>query len=194
MATTDFEDKGGGVQLVFGENAGGTRYPLRVDTTGRIEARSQLELTRVDVTPTITSGTAYAAGDAVGGLMKFEDVVDGEGGHGEIRKVVITDKGAQNAAFDLVIFSGTFTPTANDAELDISDADLLNSLGVISVGSGTYVSFKDNSVATYVCNPPFPFVLGAGVTDLYTQAKTEGTPTYTSTSDIKWHLVIAQHD
>lgn len=139
----------------------------------------------VAVTPVVTAG-AYSANDAVGGLLTFEDVYgavsDGDGQRGALlESVVVSDLGKQSIALDLVLFSETFTATADNDAFDVSDTDILNCLGVVHLTD--YAAFNDSSLAT---------AKGLGIVikntsgdgKLYGQLVTRGTPTYASVSDL----------
>ena len=148
----------------------------------------------VQDTPVITAG-AYSALDAVGGKLEFEDARTTFSPHGQIRQAHVSDKGKQNALLYLVLFSKDFTETPDNDAFAVSDADLLNVVGVIEFAIANYSSFNANSF----CSMGFlgvevnlPFTLIEGGTSLFGQlfVKTS-TPTYTSTSDLKVGLLIA---
>lgn len=138
----------------------------------------------ISVTPTITAG-AYSANDAVGGLLTFADAFGVNAGNDPrgaiLDSVVITDLGKQDVQLDLVLFSKTFTATADNAALDVADADLPNCLGVIKLTD--YADFNDSSVVT---KAGIGLVIKNTGSDgsLYGQLVTRGTPTYASTSDL----------
>ena len=142
------------------------------------------------VTPTITAG-AYSANDAVGGQMEFVDICTASSNIAKLKNVVITDKGAQDAKLYLVLFSEDFTATADNAEFDPSDSDLLNVVAVIEIAATDYFDFKDNSVAIKTISGSPAVELVEGGTSLYGQLMVEtSTPTYTSTSDLQVTLVV----
>ncbi len=150
--------------------------------------------TRIIQAPTVTAG-AYSANDAVGGLLTFKTRWFTPNSTGVILSVQIKDNAKQNAALELVLFSKTFTATANNDAFDPSDADMVNCLGVIPISGTDYVDFVDNSIAT-VKN------IGLAVRSddtthgdraIYGQLVTRGTPTYVATSDISVILEIL-HD
>ena len=94
-------------------------------------------------TPTITAG-AYAANDAVGGLLTFANVARGQ--HtGVVTTVVISDLAAQGVDLELVLFGAAFTATLDNAPFDPSDPDLLNCVGVIPVTN--HFAFADNGLS-----------------------------------------------
>ncbi len=144
-------------------------------------------------TPVITAG-AYSALDAVGGKLEFEDARTPHSNAGVIVQAHISDKGKQNALLYLVLFDQDFTPTADNDAFAVSDADLLNVVGVIEFAVANYASFNANSFCTMGfagVAVELPFVLVEGGTSLFGQlfVKTS-TPTYTSTTDLAVGLII----
>lgn len=150
----------------------------------------------IKVDPTVTAG-AYSAGDALGGLLTFENALAYPKRTGVILSAVLLDEASQDDETELVLFDRTFTATTDNAAFDPTDADLLNCLGVISFGAGNYYNFTDNSIAT-VRN------VGLGIRNLtedkettddsaiYGQLVTRGTPTYVAITDIQVILTILQ--
>ena len=135
-------------------------------------------------TPTITAG-AYVAGDAVGGLLTFANVARGQ--HtGVVTTVVVSDLAAQGVDLELVLFGATFTPTADNAPFDPTDADLLNCIGVVPLDD--HYAFNDNGI-TQRRNIGLWFESQSE--NLYGQLVTRGAPTYASTSDLQVTLVVA---
>lgn len=147
-----------------------------------------VEQVRLAVTPTIST-SAYAAKDAIGGILTFANAARWSGGTGTIVGVTIIDKDQELANIDLILFDQTIAGTVTDnSPFDPTDADLANCVGVVSIGSGFYADFSDNSVAHV--NVAHPFVLAG--TSLFGALVSRGTPTYTGTSDIIVILTIAQ--
>ena len=140
----------------------------------------------IKVTPTITAG-AYAAGDAVGGLLTF--TILGAGGGGIVTGMSVTDKASANAELDLVLFNAPFTATSDNAPFDVSDADLLNCIGYVKVYASGYANFTDNSVGL-VTGVGLAFKTATGA--LYGQLVTRSAPTYASTSDLQVTLHTLQ--
>ena len=140
------------------------------------------------VTPTITAG-AYAAGDAVGGLLTFAQAASIYKGDAILTKIVIIDDAMQDAILDLWLFDQTFTPTADNDPFDISDADLQNCVGVLHIVAADYEDALDNSVATVECE--FDFTLVATGTSLFGQlVNPTDTPTYAAIDDLTIKLTV----
>lgn len=136
---------------------------------------------RVAATPTIST-TIYAIGDAVGGLLTFANCARFSGAGGVIQGVTLIDKDQERVAMNLILFNQTFTASADNAAFDPTDADLANCIAGITVAttSGDYFNFNDNAVTFKEVNIPF----AATGTSLFGQLQTQGTPTFTATSDI----------
>ena len=124
----------------------------------------------------------------VGGRMEFPNAARVAGGCGVIEKVVIVDDGNQDAALDLVLYDRTFTPTADNAPLAPSDADLQNCEGHVRIVATDYSSFANNSEA--VVSPGLRYKLLG--TSLFAQMGTPGTPTYTATDDLTVKLLVTR--
>jgi hypothetical protein len=140
-----------------------------------------------EVTPTISTGI-YAAGDALGGLLEFENVLSAFKSDGEIVGAVLIDDDTENAAIDLLLFDREITPTTDNDELDVSDADLAHLIGKISFPAASYLSAKDNGICALEL--AVPIVLVDGGTSLFGLLKVEGTPTYTAATDITIKLFV----
>lgn len=138
------------------------------------------------VTPTVSASSAYTAGDAVGGLMTFSGAA--LSGNAKILSVIVIDKGDQKAALNLFLAKSTFTATADNDPIAISDADALLSIGCVQIVAGDYVDVGGASVATKQVGL-HGFTDGSDA-DLFGQLVTTGTPTYASTSDLKVILVV----
>jgi hypothetical protein len=132
------------------------------------------------VTPTITSGSAYATGNAIGGLLTFPGIANR--GFSAVYSVTIIDKSGQNPACDLILFSQTFTPTADKSAIAISAADSLNCLGNVKIATGDWSSMGTPGVA--LKTQLFFAAVGDVDNNIYGQLICRGTPTFTSTSDI----------
>jgi len=150
-------------------------------------------------TPTITT-SAYSAGQAIGGLLTFSLIANQMQGSGRITNVLITDISNQRSAIDLVLFSQTFTATANGSAFAPSNADLLNCIGFINIIAGSYSQFSANT-AGIVQVPNFKFVLPevsvvttdrirAKETTLFGQLVSRGTPTYATTTALSVSLIV----
>lgn len=146
------------------------------------------KVVRVSQTPTISAGSIYASGDAVGGLLTFANAARASGGSIVIEAATIVDLDQEVATLELVLFDQTFTNVADNAQFDPTDADLANIIGVIPFT--TYNSFVDNAVAH---RSALGLAAKLAGTSLFGQLVVRGTPTYTATSDIVVILHIVQN-
>lgn len=138
------------------------------------------------VTPTITSASAYASGNEVGGLMTFTNAVRNQQNtnSGTLQSVIVTCKTVQFSGLDLYLFSSnpsnsTWTDKTSPAinAADVSKLILKVPLALIDSGLGTHTLYQATGIN-------FPFNLGSSNTSLYGVLVTRGTPTYGSTTDI----------
>lgn len=156
----------------------------------------------VEVTPTIST-SAYTAGDQVGGVMTLTNVVrndpntsvsgdrgtpttSGAGlGTATLTEITVLDKAGQNAAFEVWFFKSSPTITSVDnGAFNLTDANSFAAcIGHVNVGA-TYSTSSSNSVST-TSNLNKSIFAASGST-IYAVAKTTGTPTYGSTSDLKF--------
>lgn len=149
----------------------------------------------VRVTPVVSSGAIYAAGDQIGTLMEFANVFDGSSGCCTIESIFVTDKAKQKSSIDLFFFGKQPTnAVADNAAADISDADVAAMcLGVVNVPAASYLDLANNSVA---CVRDIKLLVQQldkfAAKSLWVLAVSRGTPTYTSVSDLTFGLGISQ--
>lgn len=142
-------------------------------------------------TPTIST-SAYASGDAIGGLQSI-GAVDGrtDSKSGIIQSITIADKAKQSAVIDIVFFNAnpSATTVTDNGALTVADADLLKVVGYAQVTS--YASFADNSVGC-ASNVALPYNVNNNQGKLYFIAVSRGTPTYAATTDIQISIGLLQ--
>lgn len=126
-------------------------------------------------TPTVTNG-AYSSGDAVGGKLTFSGVARS----GRVKNVQVVDKAGNASPYELHLFRVDFTAMSDNGAWNPSDADALNEIAVVQVGtafSGSSNSISDSGAVDV------PYHADTG--DLYGQLVVRDTPTLGSTSDIQ---------
>lgn len=138
-------------------------------------------VSRIQVTPTVSTSPAYSVKDAVGGLLTFANAASSSGGSLRIESVVIVDKASQKADLDLSFFAASITGPTDNAAFDPTDTELLDHVGTVPILGGDYAEFNDNSAATVTA---FPLTCTVAATSLYGVLVARGTPTYVSTSDL----------
>ena len=131
--------------------------------------------------PDLTLGGAYAANDAFGGMFtiavpKFGTITD----------VIFYDRDDEGLNKDLVLFTRSFSPTANDAPIALRDDELKYSIGPISVDSWT--DLLDNRLGRVT--PALSYVAPQG--KLWGQWVTRGADNIASGSEPLFALVIGQ--
>lgn len=140
---------------------------------------------RLSATPTIST-SAYAAKDAVGGLMTFANAARVAGGSVRIETVQVVDKDQEMKDLDLVLFDRSITAPTDNAVFDPTDAELANVIDVVPITA--WADFNDNAV----CSVPVGTAAVLNGTDLYGVLVARGTPTYTSTSDLIVTVTVDQ--
>ncbi len=135
--------------------------------------------TSISLTPTVTAG-AYAAADAVGGLLTFANAARQSGGGGLINKVIILDDAGQDAELELWLFNASFTAMADNAPWAPSEADLRKLVAIIATTTGAWFAAGTPSAARVEVNQRYDL---AG-TSLFGQLVTRDTPTFAATDDV----------
>jgi len=151
-------------------------------------------LRTIRVTPTISAGAIYAAGDAVGQRMSvslpFGPMQLGKSKHGYLRSLLVIDKDNEKANLILHLFRDTFTVAADNAPFGATDAEAVaKGLGIINIAVADYVS--NGTVYAQAVKPALniPITFPSGKSTLYIQLAAVATPTYTAASDLT--LVLA---
>lgn len=174
------------MKLVDGTDGGTDLLPGTAARGLSVDPRAKV--VRLSATPTIST-TAYAAGDAIGGLLTFSNAARSSGGSCRIDAVQIVDKAQQYADINLVLFDRSITAPTDNAAFDPTDAELANVVGVVPIGGGFYYGFNDNGVAS---------ISGLGITavlngtDLFGVLVAVTAPTYGTTSDLVVTATILQ--
>lgn len=135
----------------------------------------------VTVPLTVTSGSAYAAGNAVDGLKTIAGAARVAGGSGMVQSISLAFKSAQTAGADVYIFasSPTGTTVTDKTAFSLASADADKPIGI------SHVTDCKTAGTTTFCQSQreaMPYALSAG-TSLYAVVVTTGTPTFQSTSD-----------
>jgi hypothetical protein len=88
-------------------DADGVAQPQSVASPGAVAGPGNL---RAAQTPVVTSGAAYASGNAVGGLLTFAGMARIAGQGGVLQTALLRDKAGNNVPYDLFLFDAA--PTA----------------------------------------------------------------------------------
>ena len=176
-----------GNPVLIGATNGTNTYTLSSNTAGQLLTATRSS--QIQVNPTITSGSAYAAGNCVGGKLTFASAL-GAQLSGTLQNITIASKSVQTAGFKLYLFSTNPTNTTftDKAAVSLNAADLPYLMDIIPI------QYYDSGLGTMTIYP----VDGAGrtlvgaTTSLYGVLVTTGTPTFTSTTDLYITLTIMQ--
>lgn len=144
----------------------------------------------VQVAQTVTASSAYASGNAIGGLMTIANAarVSGSSGtsgtSGLLQSVMMNIKSAQTTPVDIFIFNAnpTGTTCTDKSAIAIAAADFDKVLGVVHMTDFTSGGTPSDGQAQ---NLAMPYALTSATT-LYACAVTRSTPTYAATSDVSF--------
>jgi hypothetical protein len=143
-------------------------------------------------TPTVTSASAYTAGNLVGGLMTFTNCFASGLTSGVLQSVVIKSKSVQTTTFKLYIFSQQPTNTVwtdkTAPNINALDLPFLIDIFLFAApdsGLGTMTIYTQDGLGKSIANT-------ANGQNLWGLLVTTGTPTFSSTSDVSVTLGILQ--
>lgn len=139
-------------------------------------------------TPVISAGGVYAAGDAVGGLLTFENVCPPYVAEAFILGAALIDLDKESDLLTLLLFDRAITPTADNSPIDPSDADLAYLIAAIPFPAASYIDFNASSACAIQCQ--IPIVLIDNGVHLYGQLVSGATPTYTAVGDLTVKLFL----
>ncbi len=165
-------------------DADGNAVPQSPSAPGAVAAPVNL---RASQTPTVTASAAYAAGNAVGGLLTFANVARAPGLGGIVQSVILKDKAAQNVPYDLFLFDAPPTAPTDKTAVALSAADLARCIGVVPLSGAAFGAASTMGVLM-AAGLGLACKLTSGTT-IYGILVTRGTPTYASTSDVSVDLV-----
>ncbi len=138
--------------------------------------------------PTVTTGSAYASGNAVGTLLTFSNAVRNAQWGGIIQSASVIDKSGQSVPYDLILFTSnpSSTTVTNKSAVAVAGADAFKMLPPIQFSGIVLGAASTNGIISV--NPSNMFV--ASTTDIYGILVTRGAPTYSGASDIRVTLYI----
>ena len=132
--------------------------------------------------PGIASGSAYATGGMMGSIFVLEGLPNG----GIIQTVSVSDRDAEEIAFDIMMFSGPPIVVADNAAADMVDSDDFAFVGRIAITNADFGVLNDNSVAS--ANPQQAYRCVNH--QLYCFLVTRGAPNYTASTDLRLRFFI----
>lgn len=148
---------------IRGVDPQGNPKDVAVDAKGGVYTTARPFYTSNIRVPGIGTAAAYAAADAFG--TRFVITVPVEG---TIATVVFRDYDDEGLTKELVLFNRDFTETADNSAFAVSDADLVNCVGVVSIS--TFYNFSSNQIG--VALPALYYVAPYGT--LWAQFVTRG--------------------
>jgi len=146
------------------------------------------QTTDVSVTPTVTAG-AYTAGNVLGGIMNFINIVPSIGSNGVLQSITAKFKAtAVTGSLEVAIFranpsNGTYT---DHAAPTWNSADMANLLGIYTMAT---VNSKLGTMAIYNLDGIGKAFVSSS-TSLFAVVVVDGTPTPASTSDFTLGLAV----
>ncbi len=132
----------------------------------------------VSGTPVLDT-SAYGTGDRMGSIVTLSAVHPDMGGRIKISSLQVIDLAKQNAQFDILLFDASPTvASADNAAIDIADAEIIKLVGVIPVLTADYTTaYAANSQATK-SNINLIVKTSSTSNDLYMLLVSRGAPTY----------------
>lgn len=152
-----------------------------------------LTLNQVELTPTITAA-AYSSGKQVGGIQTIPGVCLDQNRFAQLINVTLTDADKQSAAMTIFFFDVSPTVTSVDTgSMAMTAANLaLQCIGHVAIAAGDYQPMAAVSVASKDFDLKY-LKTRHEAANLYAIAMTTGTPTYATTTSLKFKYVFAKH-
>jgi hypothetical protein len=137
----------------------------------------------VDVIPTLDTN-AYSANDRLGSIQTLTGMGPAGFQGAILESVTVVDRDGQSPVMTILFFDSLPTvASADNAALQIADAQLSKCIGHVSIASGDWITATDANVASKVVSPGLPLTPSPnGVRQtVYAVVKlTSGTPTFTA--------------
>ncbi|WP_165184733.1 hypothetical protein [Caulobacter soli] len=132
----------------------------------------------------VVSTTAYTAGDVIGVKLQFQNMARLAGGTGMLQMAILQCKSVQTFSCDLVLFHTDLAGAqpADNAPFVLAAGDYDKVAGVIHITDWSNLGGPSLGEAI---NLAMPYKLPAGSTDLFGVLVARGSPTLSSTSDLK---------
>lgn len=156
---------------------------------------------RVQQTPTISSGAAYASGDQLGPIMTIAGAARFTGGGGTLTSVVVMCKANVAPTMVLRFYDRSVTVAADNAPATTSDTDETFLVGGLIIAAGNYLTVYPGTPPNQSAQIPaptgattsvglvLPYVCDA--TSLFCSAQITSATTFTSTSDLVFSFTFA---
>jgi hypothetical protein len=164
-------------------------WPLAAAIAEPLQTVAPPRTVRCTVAQTVTASSAYATGNVVGGLITCPAVTRGDSFGGFIQSVMVRDKAGQNVAYDVFVFDSAPSAQTNKTAVALTASDLAKVATPVIGLSGASLGAASTMGVIGAYGLALPFKLSSG-TALYFYLVTRGAPTYASTSDITFDVVI----
>lgn len=146
----------------------------------RTNAVYPLETTEIlDLTLSLDTNI-YASGDVLAATQELAGAVRVVGGTARLDSLVVVDADDQGMAFDVVFLQSNVPLGTENAAPDITDANALKILGIVSVGSSHYLDLGGVRVATVPIAATINLQAEAASTSVYVAAIARDAPTHTA--------------
>lgn len=149
-----------------------------------------LASSQVTATPVVTTGSPYASGNEVGGLLSFPAVVTAPQLSGVLQSLSATCKSVQSCALAVYLFS---SDPSNTTWTDKTDPEI-NALDVQKLLGRYVLNQPDSSLGTLTLwqldNIQKSMVLATST--LYAVVLVEGTPEFVSSGDLQLTVSVRQ--
>lgn len=161
----------------------------------------------IEVTPTITTSSAYTIEDQIGGVQTLSQTLTDPFGlpatvtacgqknkSATLQTVVVTDKAKQRASLTIYVFDESPTVAGDKTAYGLTDAELADKCkGSAKIYAGDYDDVSSATVATGRLDGATSFMSKATNGELYVVAKMSSSNCqYTSTTDLTFTYVLAQ--
>ena len=143
----------------------------------------------LEVTPAISSGTAYASGDVVGGLLEFVGAPES----GFIQSIEIIDTDNEASDFDIVLFNQEPTTIANDAAFAFTSGEEPTVLTKPFAIANADYKVLDSVAFARTTIEPIPFELDTANNEeqyIYAYFVIQAANTYTTAGDLTFRINV----
>lgn len=124
--------------------------------------------------------------------MTFSDLIRSQDGYAVLSSLFLLDKAKQSAALELFLFRASPTiASADNAALDITDAEMEKCIGVIAIPAANYFTSAAGSSICVVQNINLNINALNGK-DIFALLVSKATPTYGAANALSLSLSVSQ--
>ena len=162
----------------------GAARPLSASAPGPVAAPAML---RATASPTVTTGSAYAAGNAIGGLLVFAGVARLAAQGGILQTALLRDRSGNNVAYDLFLFDAAPAAPTDKAAVALAASDLAKCIAVVPLAAAALGAAATMGVIA-AGGLGLAYKLASGTT-VWGILVTRGAPTFANAADLSVDLV-----